>query len=152
MFRIIAFIFLTISMAAGASIAGELNSSASRDALHKTVKNYIELYRQETLDQWKGLFHPSVLVVLPGEDGAVNVRNLEEFFERQKNYFAKRKSISERLENVQIFEGRRIARLVADFIFIDEGEERAGKLGLHLVEGPDGWKIVTVLFSYDSVS
>ena len=28
--------------------------------------------------------------------------------------------------------------------------ERPGKLGLHLAEGQDGWKIVAVLFSYDA--
>lgn len=151
MIRWITLLFL-ISIASSAVSASELNSAASHQALQKTVKDYIELYRADTLEQWKGLFHPSVLVVFPGEDGTVYIRNLEEFFERQKNYFAKRKSISERLENVQIFEGRRIARMVADFVFVDEGEESAGKLGLHLVEGPGGWKIVAVLFSYNSPS
>ncbi len=152
MFRMIAFVLILISVAGGVSLAAELNSSESREALNKTVKDYIDLYRRDTLDQWRGLFHPAVMVVFPGEDGTVNIRNLEEFFARQKNYFAKRKSISERLVNVQIFEGRRIARLTADFIFVDEGEERAGKLGLHIVEGSEGWKIVAVLFSYDSES
>ncbi|MCI0615227.1 hypothetical protein L0244_19730, partial [bacterium] len=65
------------------------------------------------------------------------------------NYFATRKSISERLENMQVFEGRRIARVVADFIFVDEGIEKSGKLGLHLVQGNDGWKIIAVVFSYN---
>jgi hypothetical protein len=130
-------------------VANEINSDQSREALQKVLKDYIELYRPDTLDQWKLLFHPSVTVVFPADDGTVNVRNLEEFFQRQKNFFATRKSVSERLENMQIFEGRRMARVTADFIFIDEGGEKPGKLGLHLVEGPDGWKIVSVLFSYN---
>jgi hypothetical protein len=46
--------------------------------------------------------------------------------------------------------GRRIARVSADFIFLDEGEERRGKLGLHLAEGREGWRIVAVLFAYDA--
>ena len=120
------------------------------DALEKVINDYIRLYQKETLNQWKELFHPSVIVFFPSENGEVTVRNLDEFFERQQNYFAKRKSIAERLENVKIFKGRRIARVVADFIFIDEGVEKSGKLGLHLVEGPQGWKIVSVLFSYDA--
>jgi hypothetical protein len=152
MHRILPFVFLIISFATCTFSAAEMNSPESRKSLDKILKDYIALYRQDTLDQWKGLFHPSVIVVFPAEDGAINVRNLEEFYERQKNYFTKRKSISERLENIQVLEGRRIARVVADFIFIDEGEERPGKLGLHLVEGADGWKIVAVLFSYDSLS
>ncbi len=124
--------------------------AGSRESLDKILKDYIGLYQKDTLDQWKTLFHPSFTVFFPGDEGEVNVRNLEEFYERQKNYFAKRKSISERLENVQILEGNRIARVTADFIFIDEGVENPGKLGLHLVEGKDGWKIVAVLFSYDN--
>jgi SnoaL-like domain len=150
MHRILLFVFLFISIVTNQSYAAEFNSSESRQKLDKAVKDYIELYRADTLDQWKRLFDPSVIIVFPGDDGTVTVRNLEQFVERQKNYFATRKSISERLENVQIFEGRRIARLVADFIFVDEGQEFRGKLGLHLVEGSDDWKIVAVLFSYNS--
>jgi hypothetical protein len=131
-------------------IADDINSAQSKDALQKVIKDYIGLYRADSLDQWKLLFHPSVTVIFPADDGSVNVRNLDEFFQRQKNYFATRKSINERLENMQIFEGRRIARVVTDFIFVDEGVEKSGKLGLHLVEGNDGWKIVAVLFSYDN--
>jgi Putative lumazine-binding len=143
-------LFLSIALlSASIVIADEINSPNSKDALQKVIKDYIGLYRADSLDQWKLLFHPSVTVVFPADDGSVNVRNLEEFFQRQKNYFGTRKSISERLENVQVFEGRRIARVVADFIFVDEGVEKSGKLGLHLVEGNDSWKIVAVLFSYD---
>jgi hypothetical protein len=124
--------------------------TSANEALQKTIKDYIALYTKDTLDQWKILFDPAVVVFFPAEDGSITKRNLNEFLERQRNYFAKRKSISERLENVQILEGTRIARVVADFIFIDEGEERRGKLGLHLVEGKEGWKIVSVLFSYNN--
>jgi hypothetical protein len=77
------------------------------------------------------------------------MRGLDEFLERQRSYFATGRRISERLEDVRIDMGRRIARVSADFIFVDEGEERPGKLGLHLAEGQDGWKIVAVLFAYD---
>jgi SnoaL-like domain len=138
-----------VFLASSLVIADEVNSGESKEALHKVIKDYIGLYRADSLDQWKFLFHPSVTVVFPADDGSVNVRNLDEFLQRQKNYFSTRKSISERLENMQVFEGRRIARVVADFIFVDEGVEKSGKLGLHLVEGDDGWKIVAVLFSYD---
>ena len=88
-------------------------------------------------------------MAFPDDDGSIRTRTLDEFVTRQKNYFASGRQISERLENVRIDMGRRIARVTADFIFIDEREERPGKLGLHLVEGKDGWKIVAVLFAYD---
>lgn len=142
-FKLVRILFVFIILMTSSLFAG------SRESLDKVLKDYIGLYHKDTLDQWKTLFHPSVTVFFPGDEGAINMRNLQEFFERQKNYFAKRKSISERLENVQILEGKRIARVTADFIFIDEGAEQPGKLGLHLVEGKDGWKIVAVLFSYN---
>jgi hypothetical protein len=126
-----------------------ISAEDSRKSLEKTIHDYISLYSKDTLDQWKTLFHPSVIVAFPADDGGITIRNLDEFLERQRNYFAKRKSISERLENVQILEGKRIARVTADFIFIDEGVEKPGKLGLHLVESNDGWKIVAVIFSYN---
>ena len=127
----------------------EVISSESRAGLDKVIQDYIGLYQRETLDEWKKLFHPSVMVFFPADDGTINARNLDEFFQRQQNYFNTRKSVSERLENLQIFEGKRIARVVANYVFIDEGKESSGKLGLHLAEGDDGWKIVSVLFSYN---
>ncbi len=148
--RTVGILFIMISVITCNASADEMNTAESRKALEKVVNDYIENYRQKTLDQWKELFHPSVTVFFPAEDGTISVRNLEEFFERQKNYFAKRKSISERLENVQIFTGKRIARIAADFVFVDEGVEHPGKLGLHIVEGTSGWKIVAVLFSYSN--
>ena len=122
-------------------------ASASVDRL---VADYIGLYAGPTLDRWQTLFHPAVVVAFPGDDGAIVTRTLDEFVTRQKNYFATGRKISERLENVRIDMGRRIARVGADFIFVDDGEERPGKLGLHLAEGKDGWKIVAVLFAYDA--
>jgi hypothetical protein len=118
-------------------------------AIEQVVADYIGLYTGPTLDRWQALFHPAVVVAFPTDDGSITTRTLAEFVERQRNYFATGRRISERLENVRIDLGRRIARVSADFIFVDEGEERPGKLGLHLVEGGDGWKIVAVLFAYD---
>ena len=108
------------------------------------------LYAGPTIDRWRTLFHPTAIVAFPDDEGSIHTRTLDEFVTRQKNYFATGRQISERLENVQVDMGRRIARVSADFIFKDEGTERPGKLGLHLAEGKDGWKIVAVLFSYDA--
>jgi hypothetical protein len=121
----------------------------ARAAVDRVVADYIGLYAGPTLHRWQTLFHPAVIVAFPADDGSITTRTLDEFVERQRNYFATGRKISERLENVRVDMGRRIARVNADFIFIDEGEERAGKLGLHLAEGQDGWRIVAVLFAYD---
>ena len=122
----------------------------ARAAVYRLVDDYVGLYAGPTIDRWKTLFHPAVVVAFPDDDGSIRTRTLDEFVTRQKNYFATGRQISERLANVRIDMGRRIARVSADFIFMDEGKERPGKLGLHLAEGKDGWKIVAVLFSYDA--
>ena len=125
-------------------------ADAARAAVDRVVADYIGLYAGPTLERWRMLFHPAVVVAFPADDGSITTRGLDEFVERQRNYFATGRAISERLENVRVDMGRRIARVSADFVFVDEGEERPGKLGLHLAEGQDGWKIVAVLFAYDA--
>jgi len=141
---------LAIPLLLLASVAAMAQKTpASRAALDQVVRDYVDLYRAETLAEWKKLFHASLTVVSPDAKGAIAVRNLEQFYGAQATYLPKRRSVSERLENVRIEEGRRIARVVADFVFLDEGMESRGKLGLHLVEGSEGWKIVGIVFSYD---
>lgn len=143
--RIAIFLLIFVALPVAAQ-----NSAESKAALEKTVRDYIGLYRTELLAEWKKLFHPQLIVVFPSEKGSVVVRNLEQFYKAQADYLPTRKLVSERLENVRIDEGRRIARVTADFVFVDESVESRGKLGLHLVEGSEGWKIVAVIFSYDS--
>jgi SnoaL-like domain len=152
LFAMIAVALLHASPAAPATAPPAAGSSIepARAAVDRVVADYIGLYTGPTIDRWQSLFHPAVVVASPDEDGSIRTRTLDEFVTRQKNYFATGRRISERLENVRIDMGRRIARVSADFIFMDEGEERPGKLGLHLAEGKDGWRIVAVLFAYDA--
>jgi hypothetical protein len=136
--------------AAGTKEAARVGSAATRAAIDRVLADYVGLYAKDTLPRWKTLFHPALGVAFPGDDGGIVVRDLEGFYERQRNYFATGRRISERLENVRVEEGRRIARVTADFVFVDEGAERRGRLGLHLVQdGDDAWKIVAIIFSYD---
>jgi hypothetical protein len=136
------------------AVVGPLTADSSthpdRAAVDRLVADYIGLYTGPTLEQWRTLFHPAVIVAFPDDDGSIRTRTLDEFVARQENYFATGRKISERLEDVRIDMGRRIARVSADFIFLDEGQERRGKLGLHLAEGREGWRIVAVLFAYDA--
>ena len=136
--------------AAGPAQARE--AGGTRAAIDRVLADYIGLYAAATLPRWKELFHPKLSVAYPGDDGAVVVRDLEGFYERQRNYFATGRAISERLENIRVEEGRRIARVTADFVFVDEGEERRGRLGLHLVQDNDAWKIVAIVFAYDQAA
>lgn len=135
--------------AALATFGPAVAADPDRAAVEQVVADYVGLYAGPTLDRWRTLFHPAVVVAFPDDDGQITTRGLDEFVERQRTYFATGRRISERLENVRIEMGRRIGRVNADFVFVDEGEERRGKLGLHLAQGTDGWKVVAVLFAYD---
>jgi hypothetical protein len=150
---------IAVFCAAGSDVlaAGESRAStavraadAARAAVERVVEDYVGLYTGSTLDRWKALFHPSLTVASPNPDGAILVRDLDRFFDAQKRYLATGRAITERLENVRVEMGRRIARVSADFILVEDGEEQAGKLGLHLVEGRDGWRIVAIVFAYDA--
>ena len=147
--RIIALSAATIAVAGAAAGTDPKTTSASRAAVERAVADYTGLYARPTLDRWKSLFHEPLVVVYPMEDGGIRARGLQEFFKAQKDYFETGRKVSERLENVRIDEGRRMALVGADFVFVDEGEESRGRLGLHLVETSDGWKITAIVFSYD---
>jgi len=120
-----------------------------RAEVDKVVRNYVDLYTAKTLDQWKALFHSDLRVSHPSEDGTIRVRNLEQFFTSQKQGFTEDPKMHEVLENVEVFMARRMARVNAGYVFTSEGKSSRGKLGLHLIRGAQGWKIVGIVFSYD---
>ncbi len=123
---------------------------ASRDpAIARLLAAYTGLYAADTLDRWSRLLHPALSVAYSDASGAVRVLDRDQFLRRQRDHFASGRRISERLENVRVETGRRIARVTADFVFVSDGEERRGALGLHLVKDGDDWTIVAILFSYD---
>lgn len=75
----------------------ESSPDESRAAVDLLVADYIGLYAGPTLDRWRTLFHPAVVVAFPDEDGSIRTRTLDEFVTRQQNYFATGRRISERL-------------------------------------------------------
>ncbi len=127
----------------------ESDESASRAAIDRLLSDYTGLYAADTLDRWSRLLHPALSVAYSDASGAVRVLDRDQFLRRQRDHFASGRRISERLENVRVETGRRIARVTADFVFVSDGEERRGALGLHLVKDGDDWTIVAILFSYD---
>jgi hypothetical protein len=132
-----------------ASPSGNAESQAEA-ARRQLVADYVGLYQADTLDRWKELFHPGLTVTDPRPDGSIRVRGLEEFFAAQKAGFQAGRIDGEKLENVRVEAGRRIARVTADFVFSGEGTTSRGRLGLHVVQEGDRWKIVSIVYSYDS--
>ena len=125
-----------------------LGADAHADDLEKVVADYVGLYQRETLPEWKKLFLPQFTVASAREDGTVSERTLEEFYEAQRNYFESGRAIKEVLENVRVERKGRLASVWADFVLTDEGETRRGKLVLLLIEGKEGFKIHSLMFSY----
>jgi hypothetical protein len=135
---------------AGTGTVAFADGGEPRDpGVRRLLESYVGLYRAERLSDWKRLLHDKVSVADPRPDGSVRFRGLEEFFATQQGFFASGRRIGERLEAVRVEEGRRIARVSGEFVFVDEGEERRGRLGLHLAEERGEWRVVAILFSYD---
>jgi SnoaL-like domain len=123
-------------------------SPASAKDLETVVADYVGLYRRDALPEWKKLFLPHFTVASTREDGTVGERTLEEFYEAQRRYFESGRDIKEVLENVQVERKGKLASVWADFVLTDNGETRRGKLVLLLIEGPEGFKIHSLMFSY----
>src|SRR5262245_64867833 len=68
--------------------AAAATTDPARAAVDQLVADYIGLYAGTTLDRWRTLFHPAVVVAFPDDDGTIRTRTLDEFVTRQRNYFA----------------------------------------------------------------
>jgi hypothetical protein len=116
--------------------------------IDQVVADYVGLYARDTLPEWKKLFLPHFTVASTREDGTVSERTLEEFYEAQRRYFESGRDIKEVLENVRIDRQGKLASVWADFVLADNGETRRGKLVLLLIEGSEGFRIHSLMFSY----
>jgi hypothetical protein len=118
-------------------------------SIERVVADYTVLYNARDLEEWRKLFHPDLTVASPEADGGISVRNLKQFYNAQKKAFDAGNKMSERLQNIAIEKGNRIARVAADFVFTSNGKPSRGQLGLHLVQGREGWKITSIVYSYN---
>jgi hypothetical protein len=139
----------TMTMGLAFSVLWISGRPAIADDLERVVSDYTGLYRLESLDRWKELFLPSFTVASAREDGSILERTFEEFFEAQRRYLASGREIREVLENVSIEHRGRLASVWADFVLTDAGTSRRGKLVLLLIEGEGGFKIQSLMFSYE---
>lgn len=116
--------------------------------LERLVADYIDLYRPDRLAEWKALFLPTFTVASTGDGGTALVRTLDQFFGAQERGFAKSRDMGERLENVRIHRQGRLATILADFVFWQDGETTRGRLTLHAIAGTDGWRFHSLMFTY----
>jgi hypothetical protein len=125
------------------------SSRTNRDAnLDRVLDDYIRLYARDTLAEWRGLFLPTFVAASTNDDGTVTTRTLDEFYERQRAFFATGRAIRETLENVRVDRDGRLATMRADFVLHDDAARRRGKLMMLLIEVRGDFKIQSLTFTY----
>ena len=132
-----------------AASPGPVATVASDEALRRTVADYFDLYKRETLDRWRTLFLPTFTATHTLADGTVRVRTLDEFFAAQRGYLDTGRAIKEELQNLALDRRGKLATAWADFVLTEEGEKSRGKLVLLLVSDRGKWRIQALMFSYD---
>lgn len=130
-------------------LAGANLQAQSATNLDSVVAEYTRLYTAKDLEEWRKLFHSEVRVSSADSSGNIVVRNLKQFYAAQKKGFETDPKMREELRNIAVERGNRIAQVAADFVFTSGGKSSRGQLGLHLVEGKEGWKITSVVYAYD---
>ncbi len=136
---------------AAPSLMGQAGAPAGSDPdadLQRVLADYIRLYQKDTLTEWRGLFLPGFVAAFTNDDGSVTTRTLEEFYERQRKYFATGRSIREELRNVRTSIDGRLASAHADFVLFDNGSESAGRLVLTFIRDRGRFRIHSLAFTY----
>lgn len=117
------------------------------EAVRKVLDDYIGLYRADTLERWRTLFLPGFVAAFTNDDGSVTTRTLDEFYERQRKFFATGRPIREELQNVRIVRQGHIANVTADFVLFDGESKRPGRLMLLFIEERGVFKIHSLIFT-----
>ena len=136
---------VVISAIAG---AGGRQATNPEDEVRQVLSSYIALYQKDTLAAWRRLFLPGFVAAFTNDDGSVTTRTLDEFYERQEKYFATGHAIREELRNIRLTVDGRLASVHADFVLVDNGSERPGRLVLTFVRDRDTYKIHSLAFTY----
>ena len=145
----LAFLMLLASSSLMAQPAKRPARTTSASTVERVVADYTGLYNAKDFEEWRKLFHPDLLVASAEADGNISTRNLKQFYNAQKKAFDAGTKMSERLQKIAIESGNRIAQVAADFIFTSKGKPSRGQIGLHLVQGKEGWKITAIVYSYN---
>ena len=134
----------------GAILAGKTPAQTAPpdSGLSRLIRDYIALYRADSLDRWRMLFLPSFTVAFTNPDGGITERNLDQFVERQRLGFDRSPDMHEVLENVTIQQRGSLASVWAEFVFTADGQSRRGALVMLCLRDRGTWRIQSLLFSY----
>lgn len=118
-------------------------------ALTALVRDYTGLYARGTFDDWVRLFTPGFTSASTNPDGTITIRSLAQFLDAQRRGFESAREMREELSNVRVEQQGRLANVRADFVFHYDGTPSRGKLMLLCVSDTAGWKVHSLVFSYD---
>jgi ketosteroid isomerase-like protein len=122
--------------------------TAPDDQIDRLLHDYLALYTKDTLDAWRGLFHPDFVAAFTNPDGTTTSRTLDEFVTRQRNYFATGRAISEELEEIKVERQGPLASVRARFILHDGDTAKPGRLMMLLIRERDRYLIQSLVFTY----
>jgi SnoaL-like domain len=117
-------------------------------SLAQLVTDYTRLYTRDSLPAWRALFSPTFTAANTTADGGTNARGFADFFASQERAFASGTNVGERLEHVRIERRGRIASVWAEFVYWNDDAGRRGRLVLTAINGKDGWRYQSLMFSY----
>lgn len=118
------------------------------DPIDRLLHDYIALYAKDTLDAWRALFHPAFVAAFTNDDGSTTARTLDQFLERQRNYFASGRAIREELRDVTIERDGPLATVRAGFVLHDGDTAKPGRLMMLLLRDRDRYLIQSLVFTY----
>lgn len=122
--------------------------AAPDPAIAAFLRDYIELYCEKDLRQWRELFLPGAVVTGVNDDGSVTMWNRDEFYGRQRAAFATGKPIHEHLDDPRVERTGSLACVRSEFVWTDGSLTRRGKLMLLLVEEHRQFKAQSLTFTY----
>lgn len=107
---------------------------------------YPQLYTEKRLTEWQGLFYEQALVIRTEQGSATSVLTLRDAMPEQREYAMENTLLLEEWDNIEIHRYGNIAIIKADYSLTADVEIRKGVDVLTLVNEPEGWRIVNLVY------
>jgi len=142
-------LMLLVGCVRSGTVETRASANNADPALQQVIANYTGLYRGETLDRWETLFLPGFTAANTREDGTLNVRTRQEFFDAQRRYHARVDGLHEELEDVRVEQRGALASVWARYVVTEGAQKNRGTLLLLIARDGSQWRIHSLMFEYD---
>ncbi len=107
---------------------------------------YPQLYTEKRLAEWQRLFNEQALVIKTEQGSATSILTLRDAMPEQREYALENTRLLEEWDNIEIHRYGNIAIIKADYSLTADAENRKGVDVLTLVNEPEGWRIVNLVY------